>query len=149
MASTTTTLQMVRKVIAGRRNDHGGVSERGMLKRWADTFNGLLGEIAVCRALNLPWHPGSRSISYGEVGGVAEARATDHHGGHMLVYNNDADGKWILLAVGCYPRFRLVGGMKAALAKRAEWWRSDADPPCFWVPQDSLLPLATIMESLK
>lgn len=137
-ASSVATLQILRKVAKQRNGDHGGRSVRGLRERWADGIHGLMAEIALSRALNLPWTPGGMKISHGDVGNVLEVRATEHRAGHLLIYTEDKDSSVFALMIGHYPEFRLAGYIVGIAAKKPEFWRDNADPPCWWVPQSSV-----------
>jgi hypothetical protein len=140
-AASVATLQMVRKIAKQRNGDHGGRSDRSMRERWADGIHGSMAEIALSHALNLSWTPGGMHISHGDVGSKLEVRATEHSTGHLLIYKADNDASLFVLMVGHYPVFRIAGCIKGAAAKQEEWWRTEKDPPCFWVPQNALSPL--------
>jgi hypothetical protein len=131
-------LQMLRKVANGRAGDHGGTSKRSMRIRWADTIHGMMGEIALAHALHMEWTPGGMHIKRGDVDSDIEVRATEHADGHLLIYPDDLDDGTFVLMIGHYPLFDAVGWMTAREAKRPEWWREDADPPCWWVPKNEV-----------
>jgi hypothetical protein len=58
--------------------------------------------------------------------------------GHLLVYRNDSDDAVLVLVVGTYPRFWLIGWTTAANAKRVGTWKDTAKTPCYWVHQSDL-----------
>jgi len=141
-AASVATLQMLRKHSRERNCDHGARSTRGQRIRWADTMHGLMGEIACSEMSNLAWTPGSLHVSTGDVGKKIEVRTTEHHDGHLHIYENDADDGIFVLMTGDYPTFRFAGClMKGRDGKRPEWWRSNGNLPCWWVPQSALGPL--------
>jgi len=137
-AVSVAAMQMFRTIRKGRSVDHGGSSDRTLTERWGNIIHGNMAEIAVSRALYRPWTPGGAKISRGEIGGDIEVRATEHKNGHLLIYENDLDDKWVVLAVGHWPTFRIVGAILAGEAKRIIPINTDAKPPCYWVPQQSL-----------
>ena len=137
-AASVATLQMVRKIANGRNGDHGGRSLRSMRERWADVIHGLMGEIALARTLNLPWTPGGMFVSCGDVANKLEVRATEYQSGHLLIYDSDPVESPFVLMIGHYPQFAIAGGIVGKNARCEEWWRPDADPPCWWVPQPAL-----------
>jgi hypothetical protein len=134
-ASAVATTQMLRKHTEGRNGDHGGHSERGWCARWGNTWNGMMGEIALSRLLNMAWTPGGQKVSRGDVGFKLEARTTEWQNGHLLIYPEDKDASFFVLMVGHYPYYRAIGYMLGSDAKRDEYWRK-SDPPCWWVPQE-------------
>lgn len=148
-AASVATLQMVRKVANNRNHDHGYLAKRGMRERWADTLHGMMGEIALAHALDLPWTPGGMNVSRGDVAHRIEVRATEHPNGHLLIYDDDDRDRVFVLMIGHYPVFRIAGGMIAADARNGGWWRPDSDPPCFWVPQASLLNVPELLAGFK
>jgi hypothetical protein len=133
--------QMMRKISRERHGDHGGSSKRTMRDRWADSIHGMMGEIALARALGLPWTPGGIEVTRGDVANKLEVRATERLSGHLLIYPNEADASIFVLMIGHYPQFRIAGSITAADAKQDQWWRSETDPPCWWVPQKALSPV--------
>ena len=138
-ASSVATLQMLRKIANQRNHDHGHKAKRGMRERWADGIHGLMGEIALARALNLPWTPGGLFVSRGDVANKIEVRATEYASGHLLIYEDDENDSPFVLMTGHYPVFRIAGAIRAGLAKEhGAWWKPNADPPCWWVPQFAL-----------
>jgi hypothetical protein len=141
-ATSVASLQMVRKVAKGRDSDHGGHSKRTMRERWADGIHGAMAEVSLAKALNRAWTPGGMDISTGDVGYKLEVRATEYLSGHLLIYHKDKDESVFVLMVGHYPQFR--DNPRCILGKEAKqdkFWRADADPPCWWVPQSELQPL--------
>lgn len=142
MATTVATMQLIRKVAHNRDSDHGGASERSLRLRFADGIHGLMGEIIVARRHKLNWTPGGFEVSRGDVAGFLEVRTTEPNFGHLLIYKKDKDASVFALVLGHYPLFRIGGYLRAGLCKRQEWWRANADPPCWWVPQRALLATA-------
>jgi hypothetical protein len=140
-AASVATLQILRKIAKQRNGDHGGRSDRGMRERWADGIHGSMAEVALSQALNLAWTPGGMRISRGDVGNMLEVRATEHLGGHLIVYEDDADESLFVLMIGHFPSFRIAGCMLGKSAKQQQWWRQDKDPASYWVPQSALEPL--------
>lgn len=141
MAIAEAGLQMARKIACGRNRDHGYVVKvRDLKRRYADTVNGLKGEIALSRYLSLPWTPGGFDISRGDVDGRIEVRTTHHPDGHLLIYEDDKDASWFVLAIGRGLTFGIAGAMIARKAKRVGRWRETSNPPCFWVRQELLIP---------
>jgi hypothetical protein len=143
-AVSVATVQMLRKMAKDRPNGHGGPSVRGMRERWADSIHGAMGELALSHILHKEWTPGGMSITKGDVANRLEVRATEHKTGHLLIYRNDPDEAFYALMIGHYPVFRLAGGMFGDLAKRDQWWRPNADPPCWWIPQADLFDIADV-----
>ena len=140
VAAVEATKHMINKHEESRNTDHGGRSRRGFKARWADTFHGFMGEIAVARALGLEWTPGGRQVSTGDVDNKIEVRTTDHPAGHLLIYNRDADNSRFYLVRGDFPYMDVVGWMVARDAKQKKYWRDNSDPPCYWVGSSQLTP---------
>lgn len=137
-AAGVVTCQMLRKHTHKRTTDSGGFSKskRGQSRRWGDGFAAAMSEIAVSRLLNKAWTGGGVHISHGDVGKV-EVRHTEYPSGHLLIYKSDDDLAPVVLLIGGYPEFIVAGCMMVGDGKRKEWWRSDSDPPAYWVPQGS------------
>jgi len=120
-----------------RRTDHGKKSKRGVTKRFGDGVIGYCGELVVAKYLNLPWTPGDRFPTTGDVNNQIEVRTTYYENGHLLIYDVDDDDVIFYLVRGDYPTLEIVGYILGGDAKRPEWWR-DGDPPCYWVPDSAL-----------
>lgn len=139
-AATVASLQMIRKVLRDRNTDHGGTSKRGIKERWGDTINGVMGEVALAKAIDRSWTPGGRNISVGEVSFSQEVRTTDWPNGHLLIYDNDSDDAIFWHVRGSFPVFDVVGWIYGKDAKRPEW-KAAGDPDYYKVPNSELSPI--------
>lgn len=127
-----------------RWHDHGSRSKRSLRLRWADSIHGAMAEAAVSKLLGLPVTPGKTGrITYGDIGGFIEVRATEWNSGHLIIYKSDPVDVPFILVVGHYPKFRAAGFV---INKDLEdrWWRADKDPASWWVPQSALSPMGDL-----
>jgi len=136
--------QQIRTFEESRKFDHGSRSNRSLRLRWADSIHGAMAETAVSKLLGLPITPGKAGrITYGDIGGFIEVRATEWRSGHLIVYKSDPVDVPFILVLGHYPKFRAVGFIiNKDLDDR--WWRSDKDPASWWIPQSALSPMGDL-----
>jgi hypothetical protein len=136
-AAGVATEQVLAKLANGRNTDHGGVSKRNNKTRFADGFNGYLGEIAASRGLDLPWTPGGLLVKTGDLADKIEVRTTDWPNGHLLITTRDKDTAQFILVRGDYPTFELIG-WTTAQEGRIRGEKRPGDPPCWYVNEGAL-----------
>lgn len=121
-------------------HDHGSSSKRQVKARIGDKILGEVGETALAQALELPKTSSRSPFDSGDVTDGFEVRATEHSGGHLLLYDSDPDARFFLAVVDFQPgaiRVSLPGWIMADEG-RVEKHKGDGDPPCYWVPQSAL-----------
>jgi hypothetical protein len=147
IASTAAAMRQAKTIRSGRvGHDHGSTSDRQISRRLADGVLGELGEKAVSKRIDRHQTRGSGAPAPGDVGDEEEVRATEYDGGHLLVYDKDADDARFFLAVVSFDddiTVSLPGWILGADAKQKQYKR-DSDPPCYWVPQSGLNPLSSL-----
>lgn len=143
-------LRQIRVIQKERLSDHGSRSWRRQRDRWANQIHGTFGEIAFAKAINRAWTPGGGHISDGDVGEY-EVRATEMDNANtcIFIYEGDDNDKWYVLAVGHFPEFHFPGAIKGRDGKKVEWWNENANPPCYWVPKQVLVPIEEWAQQLE
>ena len=116
---------------------------------------GALGELAVARALGLRWDgaffPDAEWQAWrvnGHDVSSLEVRSTPRAGGRLLIQRDDEDhAPFVLVRGHAHPQYEVVGWLWGGEGKRAEWWRDVGyGRPCFFVPNERLLPLDRLAE---
>lgn len=123
-------------------SDHGSTSKRQVKQRLGDKILGEIGEKALAQALELPKTSSADPFGRGDVVDGLEVRATEHKGGHLLLYDSDPNARFFLAVVDFTPgeiRVSLPGWILASEGRKPEY-KGDGDPPCYWVPQSALNP---------
>ena len=136
-AGTVGLLQMLRKIRHARNGDHGGISKRKVRERWGDTINGMMGEVAACKALSRAWSPGGQVVSFGECVGY-EVRTAFDPGDGLLIYPSDPDERLFVFVRGSFPTFEVYPPIAAGACKKLGEWKDGFDPPCWRVAPRSI-----------
>lgn len=115
---------------------------------WTTTIEGALAEIAVSKATGKYWSGASSSRHYKARydSGNAQVRQTSAENGHLLIYEADRDEDMIILVIGQAPTYKMVGQLLVKDGKQPKYWNEGAKCPCWWVPQEDLLPPPEIIE---
>lgn len=106
-------------------------------------FLGKCGEYAVAEALGMigsGWPKRDMGFKEADIGQKIAVRTTEHSTGHLLIYERDDwSGKTYVLVTGKPPRMTIQGSVKANdVCESREFYRSDGDLGCWWVPQSAL-----------
>lgn len=106
---------------------------------WSRHIEGALSECALAKALNVYWN--KRSYPLPDVGDV-DCRSTSVESGHLQIKKDDPDDRKFYLLIGINGKYRIAGWIYAKDAKKPEYWGSKGEgrKPCYWVPQDKLIP---------
>jgi hypothetical protein len=148
-AIARTERELGRKVQLGRNTDHGGVSVRSMDVRAKHGVLGKLGEIAFGLAHQLKTtddSPDPTLTDFQHPQFKLEIRTTDWDNGHLLVYRKDDGDKFVMLVTGDFPQFFYRGAIRVRdVWPMNDWWESNADPPCWFVPQTALKSVREIL----
>lgn len=108
---------------------------------------GVLGELAVSKALGRYFDPSPEDFGrWGDVGGL-EVRTTGRRDGHLIAFPSDPDDRTLVLAI-VEPEgsARIAGRILAKDARRVEYRElaykhcRPSSPPQWWVPQFCLEP---------
>jgi hypothetical protein len=104
---------------------------------WGSAIQGIAAEIAVAKALGIPYRPKLDGFKAPDVEHL-HVRQTAHRDGSLIIRPGDPDGVY-LLAVGQCPVFRIVGWIHSYDAKQPQYWRAPNGGPGAWfVPQRAL-----------
>lgn len=124
---------------------HGEKHNKGLQGR---DVTGALAELTVAKLHHIYWDP--TADNFGRRPDVAgfEVRGTTWPNGHLEVFPKDKDHAKVCQVVVKFPVARITGWIRAADAKRPEWFVDETDrrlrkgsPPQYWVPQDALKPV--------
>lgn len=120
-------------------------------------MQGCLGELAVAKALGLPWDGKffndaewqAWRLSGHDVSGL-EVRSTRWRSGRLILHRDDNDDlPFILVRAGENAMFEIVGWYWARDGKREEWWQDvRRNRPCFYVPNHLLRPMSDLLKRL-
>lgn len=121
-------------------------------KSWlfVDTI-GVMGELALCRYLGIPYCFTVNTFRRADVLGHIEVRATEWENGHCKVRPDDEDSRRVVMAVVRKPRNEvyLPGWVIASDAKRFPLRDPhNANMPMHFVPQSELCPMSKLKDSL-
>lgn len=153
MAESVAAWRALRVMDQKLRAGHGDGS-RDPHKIRDDHLKGAVGEMVLSKYLNVYWDPGEEDFGrFGDVLGY-EVRATWHRNGHLAVYDDDPDGRKIVLVTVDWERdqrptaVRVAGWNYALDLKTPENRRRfkdrfpESNLVCWWAPQSQLLELA-------
>lgn len=104
---------------------------------WGSAIQGIAAEIAVAKALGMPYRPNLNGFKAPDVGEL-HVRQTPHPKGCLIIRPGDPDGVYVL-AIGQCPVFRIVGWIHSYDAKQPRYWRAGG-PGAWFVPQSTLKP---------
>lgn len=147
--------------VAGMRNRSQRDAKRrdGLVKGSSigRDMQGALAELAVARALNLPWDGKWLPIPIwdtwkheGNDVGKLEIRSTERFDGRLILHPNDKDfSPYVLVTSDSHPTYRLVGWVYGMDGKENKYWRENVPKPCYMVPQDNLRSIDSLLEIIK
>ena len=137
--------------LAGRAD--GKVIESSIM---ADTI-GAEGELAVSKALGLPWDGSWLPIPLwdkwkreGNDVGRLEVRTTNHATGRLILHHSDKDNSpYILVISNERPIFRLAGWLFASEGKHKKYWATHVPRPCYMVKQQHLRTVEDLVKIIR
>lgn len=114
---------------------------------------GAEGELAVAKALNLPWDgkflPISTWLEWKHEGndvGNLEVRTTNYETGKLILHDSDKNFSPYLLVISSKrPEYRLAGWIFGHEGKKSHFWATQVPRPCYMIRQE----LLRSMEDLK
>jgi hypothetical protein len=115
---------------------------------------GALAELAVSRALNLPWDGKFMPVSVwdtwkleGNDVGKLEIRSTDRIDGRLILHPSDKDySPYLLVVAASISTYKLVGWILGKEGKQDCYWRDNVPRPCYMVPQNDLHSMEMLKE---
>lgn len=155
--------------IANKRNKSQRDAKRrdGLVKgsSLGRDLQGALAELAVSRALDLPWDGkwlpvkvwDTWKINGNDVGKL-EVRSTDRIDGRLILHHSDKDFSPYLLVISqplvmgddsSQLVYKLVGWIYGEEGKSNKYWRDNVPRPCYMVPQSKLKSMESLLEILK
>ncbi len=148
--------------VARSRNRSQRDGERADGKVMEDSLGidiqGAEAELAVAKALKLPWDGSFLELeswyNWRETGhdvSGLEVRSTHHRKGSLILHPKDKDDSpFILVITADKPIYELVGWNFGKEGKLKEHWRDVGyGRPCYYLPQNSLLPMDTLHKLRK
>lgn len=116
-------------------------------ERWQIDVEGVLTEAAAAHALGLPYEPcvGELDTLDGDIGPGLQVRGTRYPKGSLLVHDSDVDDHKFILVTGIYGVYDVRGWIFASEGKDKALWREYKGRGAYWVPQDKLRPLDTVL----
>ena len=111
---------------------------------WSNHIEGAAGECAYAKFQDRFWSGSVNTFkSTGDVG-ATEVRTRSRPDYDLIVRDNDPNDAYFVLVVGTAPRFRVVGWIRGADAKRPEYRKEHGGrPAAYFVPQTELQPFTT------
>lgn len=120
-------------------------------------LQGALAELAVSRALSLPWDGKWLPIPVwdtwkieGNDVGKLEIRSTDRADGRLILHPSDKDfSPYVLVTSSTDHKYKLVGWVYGKDGKDNKYWRDNVPRPCYMVPQANLRSIDELLEIIK
>lgn len=118
---------------------------------------GALAELAVSRALNLPWDGKWLPIPVwdtwkheGNDVGRLEIRSTALSTGRLILHPSDKDhSPYLLVLSHAKPTFKMVGWILGKEGKQDKYWRDNVPRPCYMVRQEDLRNMDDLMKEMQ
>jgi hypothetical protein len=89
---------------------------------WNVHIEGIAAEIAVAKALGIPYRPKLNGFKAPDVGDL-HVRWTAYRDGSLIIRPGDPDGIYVLVTGRC-PTFTVMGWIHSSDAKRPQYWRA-------------------------
>lgn len=119
---------------------------------------GAQAELAVSRALNLPWDGKFKELEKWfdwrenghDVSGL-EVRSTHHVKGSLILHPQDKDqSPYVLVLTYKSPEFILAGWNFGFVGKERKYWRDVGyGRPCYYLPQKMLRPMDELFKQIR
>lgn len=139
----------VQNWMQGRQARYGAVKDFGGALGIAAT--GVLGEMAVAKALDLFWMGNVGQHGITDVGGDngVDVRTRTQLNHNLILHQADDDNKIFVGAIVHDPtEVRLIGWCYGHEGKRPEHWQTFTGRPCYFVPNDKLNPVEGLKDLL-
>lgn len=109
----------------------------GKLADWQLHIEGVLGEYALSKYLNIRWE-GKGKLRAPDVGPV-DVRTRSKHNYELILHKEDEDDRQFWLLTGTNGEYIVHGYILGSDGKREEYWKDPAGGrPAYFVPQDKL-----------
>ncbi len=109
---------------------------------WNIHIEGAAGELALAKWLGRYWDGSVNTFQSGGDVGEIQVRTRSKEDYDLLVRPGDKEDAVFVLVIGKAPRFRVVGWIRGADAKRPEWLRAyGGRAEAYFVPQHALKPV--------
>jgi len=113
------------------------------------------GEVAVAKALNIPYDPLGRG--YGSPGvpidgfGILQVRTTADEHCCLILRPDDSDDKlFILVLAHEWPKLYICGWLYGREGKQQQWWgERQPGQPAYYVPQGELRSMKTLRDEIE
>jgi hypothetical protein len=130
--------------INGLRGCEQGSGYKWDMSAMGMDVNGVAGEIAFCKMVNLYWSPGEGPQPYADVGAF-QIKTTHHENGKLIIVPHCHNDLCVLM-VGHDRDFRCAGWIKAQDGRQEQWRYSltGTRPATYNVPQAFLYPLSEL-----
>lgn len=115
-------------------------------------INGVLGEMAVAKALGMPYEGTLNTYKTGGDVGDLQVRSTPHPDGGLIVRPTDRDTDTFVLVTGGPDEFEVSGWLVGWDAMKPQWWdtmKKKDRPPCWLAPRRALHPLSELKIRLE
>lgn len=120
-------------------------------------LEGALSELAVSKALQLPWDGKFLPIQIWDVWkhegndvGKLEIRSTTLENGSLILHPSDKDhSPYLLVLSHKRPEYLLAGWVWGKEGKASRYWRDNVPRPCFMVKQGNLRPMSELLTELE
>jgi hypothetical protein len=131
--------------VQGLCNGWTSTADLGTHNSWTPNIEGVCGEIAVARLLNIYWRPIVGNPDAEDVGPYEVRTNLSRKHTDMCLRPSDEKKKHrIFISVLSFtPEFEVLGWLTGAEAMRQEWFREGTPgrPKCFYAPAGALNPM--------
>lgn len=149
----STTELMVAAYVGSARNvqshaqawtPHAGIGEADT---WTVNIEGVAGEMAVAKALNLYWVPVVGNHRADDVGEYQVRTNMSRRLDDLCLRARDREDRIYISVLSFFPEFEVVGWITGQEGKDPQWLRDGTPgrPPCYYVPRTALHPLADLL----
>ena len=137
----------VQNMMQGRKPRYGAPSNFGTAT--ALCLVGLIGELAVAKAMNKFWMGNIGHHGTTDVGGQNgfEVRTFEDENKNLILHPHDADEKkFVAASVQNLPQVNLIGWCYGHEGKHPLFWQEFTGRPCYFMPKRALRPMDTILD---
>jgi hypothetical protein len=135
----------IRNRARGNGHRHGKTSGAD----WSGDIEAACAETAAAKGIGvyMPVAVSPDEDRHGDLGYGIHVRHSPRDDARLILHRDDQDVGLFVLVVGSCPVYRLAGFIEAEVGKQDKWW---VDPtgdgrPAFFIPQDSLHPIAGLV----